>query len=88
MLASDDAISLNLRVLVAQVGVSMLGKMLKITRLPTRSLFEISCNALVVSENFGAGLPLVGNLPLTETGFPPRVTVVPDFFAFLTFATS
>ena len=55
MLASDDAISLNLRVLVAQVGVSMLGKMLKITLLPTRSLFEISCSALVVSENFGAG---------------------------------
>ena len=57
----------------------MLGKMLKITRLPAMSLLLMSCSALVVSENFGNGLPVAGNLPLTETGLPPNVTVAPDF---------
>ena len=62
----------------------MLGKMLKITRLPAMSLLLMSCSALVVSENFGNGLPVAGNLPLTETGLPPNVTVAPDFLtAFL-----
>ena len=83
------AISLNLRVLVAQVGVSILGKILKITRLPAMSLLLMSLSALVVNENFGKDLPVLGNLPLTETGLPPKVTVEPvflaDFFAvFLT----
>ena len=41
----------------------------------------MSCRALVVKENFGSDLPLAGNLPLTETELPPKVTVVPDFFA-------
>lgn len=59
----------------------MLGKMLKITRLPAMSLLPMSCNALVVNENFGNVLPVAGNLPLTETGLPPNVTVEPDFFA-------
>ena len=67
--------------LVAHVGVSILGKILKITRLPAMSLLVISCSALVVSENLGNALPVAGNLPLTETGLPPRVTVVPDFLA-------
>mgnify|MGYP006893399133 CR=1 FL=1 len=45
----------------------------------------MSCSALVVSENFGNDLPVAGNLPLTETGLPPNVTVAPDFLtAFLT----
>ena len=67
--------------LVAHVGVSILGKILKITRLPAMSLLVISCSALVVSENLGNALPVAGSLPLTETGLPPRVTVVPDFLA-------
>lgn len=84
MFCNDEEISLNLRVLVAQVGVSILGKMLKITRLPAMSLLVMSCSALVVSENFGNALPVAGNLPLTETGLPPNVTVAPDFLtAFL-----
>jgi hypothetical protein len=41
----------------------------------------MSCNALVVKENFGSDLPVAGSLPLTETGLPPKVTVAPDFFA-------
>ena len=45
------------------------------------SLLVISCSALVVSENLGNALPVAGSLPLTETGLPPRVTVVPDFLA-------
>ena len=44
----------------------------------------MSCRALVVSENLGNDLPVAGNLPLTETGLPPKVTVAPDFF-FATF---
>ena len=48
------------------------------------SLLLMSCSALVVSENFGNALPVAGNLPLTETGLPPNVTVAPDFLpAFL-----
>ena len=40
----------------------------------------MSCKALVVKANFGSDLPLAGNFPLTETGFPPKVTVAPEFF--------
>jgi hypothetical protein len=72
-------------VLVAHVGVSMLGKMFKITRLPRKSLFEISCSVPVVSVNAGAAAPFFGNLPLVETGLPPSVTVDPLLLAaFLT----
>ena len=45
------------------------------------SLLVMSCRALVVSKNLGNALPVAGNLPLTETGLPPNVTVAPDFFA-------
>ena len=51
------------------------------------SLLVISCSALVVSENLGNALPVAGSLPLTETGLPPRVTVVPDFLADFFFAS-
>jgi hypothetical protein len=86
---SEEASELNVRVLVAHVGVSMLGKMFKITRLPRKSLFEISCSVPVVSVNAGAVAPFIGNLPLVETGLPPSVTVDPllleaFFTAFLT----
>jgi hypothetical protein len=85
VLCRDDASELNVRVLVAHVGVSMLGKMFKITRLPRKSLFEISCSAPVVSVNEGAAAPFFGNLPLVETGLPPSVTFEPPLLAvFLT----
>ena len=70
-----------MRVLVAHVGVSMLGKMFKITRLPRKSLFEISCSAPVVSVKAGAEAPFFGNLPLVDTGLPPSVTFDPLLLA-------
>jgi hypothetical protein len=89
VLFNDDASELNVRVLVAHVGVSMLGKMFKITRLPRKSLFEISCSVPVVSVNAGAAAPFFGNLPLVETGLPPSVTFEPPLLAvfFTTFFT-
>ena len=59
----------------------MLGKMFKITRLPRKSLFEISCSVPVVSVNDGAEAPFFGNLPLVETGLPPSVTFEPPLLA-------
>jgi hypothetical protein len=67
----------------------MLGKIFKITRLPRKSLFEISCSVPVVSVNDGAAAPFFGNLPLVETGLPPSVTFEPPLLAvfFTTFFT-
>lgn len=81
VLFNDEASELNVRVLVAHVGVSMLGKMFKITRLPRKSLFEISCSVPVVSVNDGAAAPFFGNLPLVDTGLPPSVTFEPPLLA-------
>ena len=53
--------SLNLRVLVAHVGVSIEGKMLRITRLPRNSFGPISDSVPVVIENAGAFAPTLGN---------------------------
>jgi hypothetical protein len=75
------ASSLNVRVLVAHVGVSMLGKMLKMTRLPFMLALLISCKVPVVSANFGSVEPLAGSDPLIATGLPPSVTVVAFFLA-------
>jgi hypothetical protein len=90
VLFNDEASELNVRVLVAHVGVSMLGKMFKITRLPRKSLFEISCSVPVVSVNDGAAAPFFGNLPLVDTGLPPSVTFEPPLLAvfFTTFLTN
>jgi hypothetical protein len=82
VLVKPDAISLNVRVDVAHVGVSIEGKMLKMTRLPLMSELPISLKFPVVSANFGRRDPTFGSLPLTETLLPPSVTVV--FDAFLT----
>ena len=85
MLSKPDAISLNVRVDVAHVGVSIEGKMLKMTRLPLMSALPISLKVPVVSANFGRRDPTFGSLPLTETLLPPSVTVV--FAATFFFAT-
>jgi hypothetical protein len=79
-----EAISLNVRVDVAQVGVSIEGKMLKMTRLPLMSALPISLKVPVVSANFGRRDPTFGSLPLTETLLPPSVTE--DFAATFFFA--
>src|SRR5574343_771272 len=68
------ALALNWRTEVAQVGVSMLGKMLRILRLPARLLRLTSDRSLATSEKAGAASPFLGKLPLTLIGLPPRVT--------------
>jgi hypothetical protein len=84
VLVKPDAISLNVRVDVAHVGVSIEGKMLKMTRLPLMSALPISLKVPVVSANFGRRDPTFGSLPLTETLLPPSVTE--DFAATFFFA--
>jgi hypothetical protein len=59
----------------------MLGKMLKMTRLPFMLALLISCKVPVVSANFGSVEPLAGSDPLIATGLPPSVTVVAFFLA-------
>src|SRR5512139_2536631 len=76
VLAASLARSLNLRTEVAQVGVSMLGKIFRILRLPARLARLTSARSLPTSENAGAWSPLTGRRPLTSAGLPPRVTVV------------
>src|SRR6185369_13985560 len=66
---------LNLRTEVAQVGVSMLGKIFRTLRLPARLASVTSARSLPTSENAGALAPLAGRLPATSMGLPPRVTV-------------
>ena len=67
--ASPDAAALNLRVEVAQVGVSMLGKMLRILRL-LPGWPVISASSGLTSENAGAVWPACGKSPLAGTGLP------------------
>ena len=64
------ACSLNLRVEVAQVGVSMDGKILITTFLPANSarLTGLSCASMRV--NAGALLPTAGSSPAVVTGLP------------------
>ena len=80
-----DAISLNVRVDFAHVGVSIEGKMLKMTRLPLMSELPTSLKLPAVNANFGRRDPTFGRFPLMETLLPPRVTDV--FAATFFFAT-
>ena len=66
------ACSLNLRVEVAQVGVSMDGKMLMTTFLPIKSARLTACNFASLRVNAGAGAPIVGKSPAVLTGLPRR----------------
>jgi hypothetical protein len=70
------AFSLNLRVDVAQVGVSRLGTMLRILRLPVNSSSCVSASVADTSENLGALSPTLGKRPSMLIGLPPRVTVL------------
>ena len=67
--------SLNLRVEVAQVGVSRLGTMLRTLRLPAKLASVTSLRSLPTRLNAGAMSPTAGNLPASSTGLPPRVTL-------------
>ena len=69
------ALALNWRTEVAQVGVSTLGKILRILRLPAKLARVVSDKSLATSEKAGAALPFCGNWPAMAIGLPPRVTV-------------
>jgi len=68
------AVSLNLRVEVAQIAVSRLTTMLSTLRLPAKSFSETSLRSLPTRVNGGAFCPTVGKVPATSMGFPLWVT--------------
>src|SRR5690606_4183384 len=76
VLGRSLAVWLNLRTEVAQVGVSILGKMFRILRLPAKLARLTSERSLATSEKSGAVWPFCGNWPETSIGLPPRVTVL------------
>jgi len=65
VLASVFACSLNFRTEVAQVGVSMLGKIFRILRWPARLASVTSARSLPTSVNAGATSPSCRNFPRT-----------------------
>ncbi|MCY1297562.1 hypothetical protein D9M70_470050 [compost metagenome] len=72
--ASLLASALNLRTEVAQVGVSMLGKMFSTLRLPLRLARVTSARSPPTRLNAGACWPFCGSWPSTLIGLPFRVT--------------
>src|SRR5262245_59501140 len=73
------AASLNLRVEVAQVGVSRLGTMFRTLRLPSKAARFLSLRRAATRLKSGAVSPTLGRLPATLMALPPRVTVVMRF---------
>src|SRR5690606_10057246 len=69
------AASLNLRVEVAQVGVSRLGTMFRTLRLPSKAARVLSLRLPATRLKSGAVAPTLGRSPATVTALPPRVTV-------------
>ena len=67
--------SLKRRVEVAQTGVSRLGTMFRILRLPAKSASDKSFRSLPTRVKDGAVSPTAGNRPASSTGLPPRVTL-------------
>ncbi|MNQ84608.1 hypothetical protein D3C85_997420 [compost metagenome] len=61
VLAASAALALNVRTEVAQVGVSMLGKMFSTLRLPAKSFRVTSDRFALTSENAGAWAPTCGS---------------------------
>src|ERR1700761_8567938 len=61
---------LKWRTEVAQVGVSTLGKIFRIFRLPAKSVSETFLRSLATSENAGAGQPAAGKERATGMGLP------------------
>src|SRR5262245_52100780 len=68
------AASLNLRVEVAQVGVSRLGTMFRTLRLPSKAARFLSLRLPATRLKSGAVSPTLGRLPATLMALPPRVT--------------
>src|SRR5690554_608495 len=71
-----DAFSLNLRTEVAQVGVSILGKIFTTLRKPLRLDKVTSSRVLFTRLKLGACSPCCGKWPSIRTGVPLKVTVV------------
>jgi len=68
------ASALNLRTEVAQVGVSMLGKMFSTSRWPLKSAGVAALRSVRVRLKAGAWLPTRGSSPAVWMGLPLRVT--------------
>ena len=58
---------------VAQVPVSILGKIFKINFFPKKSDKTFCSNSKVVNMKFGAFVSFFGKLPIVSIGFPPNV---------------
>src|SRR5690554_8131124 len=71
-----EAFSLNLRTDVAQVGVSILGKIFITLRKPLRLDKVTSSSVLFTRLKLGACSPCCGKWPSMRTGVPLKVTVV------------
>ena len=61
------------RTLAAQVGVSMLRKMLSTTRWPVRSLRLIGDRSPFTTVKAGSGFPVAGRSPAVWTGLRPTL---------------
>src|SRR5690606_29963069 len=70
------ALLLKVRTEVAQVGVSTLGKMFRILRLPANEDRSTSFRSRPTRLNAGALSPADGNWPPRVTGLPRNVTFV------------
>src|SRR5690554_184102 len=68
------ALLLKVRTEVAQVGVSTLGKMFRILRLPENEDRSTSARSRPTRLNAGALSPAEGNWPPTVIGLPRNVT--------------
>src|SRR5690554_1455002 len=69
------ALLLKVRTEVAQVGVSTLGKMFRILRLPVKDARSTSDKSCPTRLNAGALSPGAGKLPPMVTGLPRNVTL-------------
>jgi len=71
---------LNLRKAVEHVEVSRLGKMFRMTLLPSNSYSDMGVMSDFISLNSGALVPFSGRLPEVFTGLPFNVTFAIFFF--------
>ena len=76
MFSSLVASLLNFLMEVAQVPVSKLGEIFKISFEPLKSANFTFDRSFFIKVNFGAFLPTFGNFPMVFTGFPFNVILV------------
>jgi len=75
--------SLNLRTDIAQVLVSMLGKIFKTSLWPLKSLSVATDKSFLTSLKSGAAVFIFGSSPLVCIGFPPKIIVAIGCFFLL-----